>query len=86
MAQYTYGYKTEDPGQATYSEQTEQRNGNAVTGFYSTLLPDGRVQVGTALMVAGNHWRPDAGRSVWSGTNMFLDIPADSLDALHAFR
>ena len=45
MAQYTYGYKTEDPGQATYSEQNEQRNGNAVTGFYSTLLPDGRVQV-----------------------------------------
>ncbi|KAF0313495.1 Pro-resilin [Amphibalanus amphitrite] len=45
VAQYTYGYKTEDPAEATYSEQNEQRNGNAVTGFYSTLLPDGRVQV-----------------------------------------
>ncbi|KAF0294730.1 Pro-resilin [Amphibalanus amphitrite] len=45
VAQYTYGYKTEDPAEAAYSEQNEQRNGNAVTGFYSTLLPDGRVQV-----------------------------------------
>ena len=56
VAQYTYGYKTEDPAEATYSEQNEQRNGNAVTGFYSTLLPDGRVQVGRARPANGEAW------------------------------